>query len=387
MRALLRRSNQALLGEVDKLESALSSASVLPELSAYDKWIGEVCAHVREQGFQNLQDLDRGRDEILPDVLSETQRLAGWFRLYNERLVGPLLRSLPSDRLCLRVIAWLHSSHPEVQHVPAALSDGSFGVWPDPRLPIVYFMPSSRQLGLLYLPLLFHQFGHLLYTCHKPEMDDLVRELQERIEDLLTPISQRDDAQARERAKLRKAIVETWYEWAQELFCDAVGFTIGGPCFIHAFSTYFQMGGRSVFHLPPEDLEMSSHPVTWLRIRLLTDRVRKAGLFTESDDLKTEWDNIAKMVGVSEDYYGFYGAEFLPHVRQTLDDMLVETSPYHYIDSDLSSSKWDPDRSSPVHLVNRAWSVFLDDPEEYDRWERRVINAFLAATTSSREVD
>ncbi len=381
MREILRRSNLVLLREVDKLESALSLPSVLSELSAYHEWIREACAHFREQGFQNLQDLRLSKDEILSDILSETQRLAGLFRLHNERLAGPLLRSQPSDRLCLRVITWLHTSHPEARNVPAVLDDGGFGIWPEPRLPIVYFMPSSRQRGLLYLPLLFHEFGHLLYACHKPEMDDRVHELQEEIADLLSPLSQRDDRTAREDAKRRQIIVERWYEWIQELFCDAVGFTIGGPCFVHAFSTYFQVGGRSVFHLPQEDLELSSHPVTRLRVRLLADRVRKASLLAESEKLKTQWDNIAKMMGVTEDYYGFYVAEFLPPIRQTLDDMLTEASPYQYMVEDVSSSKWNPRSSSPIHLLNRAWSIFLDDPDGYDEWEEQAISTFCKQQT------
>jgi hypothetical protein len=385
MRELLRQSNLDLLREIKRLELALSSVSVLAELSAYHRQISEVCGILREQGHQNLRDLNLNEDEILPDILSSTQNLNKLFRLYDEHFASPLLRPLPSDRLCLRVITWLHASHPETQNIPAGLSDGGFRIWPEPRLPIVYFMPPSKQRGLLYLPLFFHEFAHLLYACHEPEMDDLVRELQEEISDLLEPISQRDDLQARENAKLRQAIVERWYEWIQELFCDAVGFTIGGPCFVHAFSMYLRMGGRDEFHLPKEELKSSRHPVTWLRIRLLVDRVRKAGWVTESDNFEAQWRTVAKMMGVTEDYYGFYVAEFLPYVRQTLNDMLVEASPYQYTDSDLAASGWSPDESSPVHLLNRAWRVFLDDPEEYRRWERRAVSAFLTGTTSGRK--
>lgn len=379
MRDLLRQSNLDLLREIDRLKSALSSASVLPELSAYYEWICQACTRFREQGRRNLEDLDLNKDEILPDILSETQRLAGWFRLCNERFAGPFLRSLPSDRLCLRIIAWLHAGHPETRDVPAGLDDGEFGIWPEPRLPIVYFMPPSRQRGLLYLPLLLHEFGHLLYACHKPEMDDRVHEFQGEIADLLEPVSQRDDLQAQESAKQRKAIVERWYEWIQELFCDAVGFTIGGPCFLHAFSMYSRMGGRSAFHLPQEELELSSHPVTWLRICLLAERVRKAGWSAESDSFEAQWNSIAAVMGIAEDYYGFYVTDFSPPIRQALRDMLIETSPYRHTDGDVSSSEWDPRSSSPVHLLNRAWSIYLNDPDGYDGWEKQAISTFLAS--------
>jgi hypothetical protein len=49
----------------------------------------------------------------------------------------------------------------------------------------------------------------------------------------LVPASQRNDRYAREQAAQRQAIVNTWYSWAQEFFCDAVSLTIGG----HATST------------------------------------------------------------------------------------------------------------------------------------------------------
>ncbi len=380
MREILRQSNLDLLREIDRLELALSSVSVLPELSAYHERISKVCEAFRKQGHQNLHDLNLNKDEILPDILSETQNLAKLFRLYNEHFASPILRSLPSDRLCLRVITWLHAKHPETQSVPSALSDGGFGIWPEPQLPVVYIMPSSRQQGLLYLPLFFHEFGHLLYTCHEPEMENLIYELQEEITGLLESGSQHDDPYAQEDAKRRKAIAATWYVWIQELFCDTVGFTIGGPCFVHAFSMYLRMSGRDAFHLPQEALESSRHPVTWLRVRLLADQARQMGWSTEADALENEWDKIAATMGITEEYFGFYDDRFLPSIRQTIDDMLIEASPYQFSAEDVSTSGWNPEPSSLVHLLNRAWAIFLSNPDSYDSWEEQAISGFLART-------
>ena len=385
MREILKQNNLDLLREIARLESAISSVSVLPELSAYHEWISRVCEALRKQGHQNLSDLDLNRDEILPDILSETQKLDNLFRLYNEHFASPILRSLPSDRLCLRVITWLHAYHPETQHVPVALRDGGFSIWPEPQLPIVYFMPPSRQHSLLYLPLFFHEFGHLLYACHEPEMDNLVHELQEEIAGLLEPASQRDDLYAQENAKTRRAIAAKWYVWTQEIFCDTVGFTIGGPCFALAFSMYLRMSGRNAFHLPQEELESSRHPVTWLRIRLLADQARQREWATEADALENEWDKIAATMGGIEDYHGFYDPSFLPYIRETLDDMLEEASPYRFTDRDVSSSEWEPDSSTPVHLLNRAWSIFLNDPSGYDSWEKQAISTFLKSSRGANE--
>ncbi len=377
MREILRQSNIDLLREINRLKSVVYSASVLPELVTYQAQILITCEMLRRQGQQNLRDLDLNRDELLPDILSETQRLASWFRLYNERFAGPVLRSLPSDQLCLRIIAWLHDHHPETHRVPAALSDGGFGIWPEPQFPIVYIMPFSRQRGLLYLPLFFHEFGHLLYVCHEAKMDELVYELQKSIADLLESTPQQDDLSAQEGAKRRRAIAVTWYLWTQEIFCDAVGFAIGGPCFAYAFSMYLRTSGRDAFYLPRSQLEFSHHPVTWLRIHFLADQVRRAGWPKEAEKLENEWSKIAATMGVTEEYHGFYEDRFMPLIRKTIDDMLTVASPWQFLDEDVAPSEWDPQSSSPVHLLNTAWRMYLQDPASYDSWEEQAISAFL----------
>ncbi|HID31135.1 MAG TPA: hypothetical protein EYP19_14210 [Desulfobacterales bacterium] len=169
MRRILCQSNLDLLREIGRLKSAWSSVSVPAELSAYHSRVAQDCCSFREQVLRNLRDLDLNKEDTLSDILSDTQRVTRDFQLYNRRLAGPILRWLESDRLCLRIIAWLHTSHPQTQNIPAGLSNEEFGIWPAPLYPVVYFMPASAQYGLLYLPLFFHEFGHLLYACCKGE--------------------------------------------------------------------------------------------------------------------------------------------------------------------------------------------------------------------------
>ncbi|MGA9351782.1 MAG: hypothetical protein WBW48_23685, partial [Anaerolineae bacterium] len=123
--------------------------------------------------------------------------------------------------------------------------------------------------------------------------------------------------------------------------------------------------------------------VTWLRIQLLADQARQIGWSAEADELENEWDKIAATMEVIEDYYGFYDPSFLPSIRETLDDMLEEASPYRFTDRDVSSSEWEPDSSTPVHLLNRARSIFLNDPSSYDSWEEQAISTFLASTETT----
>jgi hypothetical protein len=378
MREILRASNSDLLAEVDRLFVALKNKSVVPELATYRHYIIGACMCVREQLLSNLHDLDVDDEDILPDILSDTQRLARELGLYNQQLAGPILRGLESDRLSLRIINWLHAVHDKTKRIPAAMSNEEFGIWPSNSLPAIYFMPASAQAGLRYQPLFYHEYGHLLYACCQPEMDMLVRELQIQIAEILEPLTHRNDVYGQIEAIRRASIVLVWYSWSQEIFCDAVGLTIGGPAFLHAFNHYLRMGHRSNYYCSADELRHNTHPVTWLRIHLLAHRARSLGYAPLADTIEREWATIAGALKISEDYFGFYENEFLPIVIQTVDDMLTEAASYHFSPHESGDREWSSD-STPIHLVNRAWYQFKTDPDSYNQWERQTITAFLAS--------
>ena len=383
MRDILRLNNTDLLREITLLKRRLEEAatSIPPELQPFQDWIISFCDKLQATALQNLQNLNLGIDSILGNILSDTQVLTRGVRLFNQRLVGPVLRARESDRLCLKVLRWIHSTHPLTQHIPMALSDGDFASWPQLNWPTIYFMPPSAQHRLLYLPLFFHEFGHLLYACHEPEMDELVKALQKVIAQFLEPSAQRDDRHAQSEAKRRSVIVETWYEWAHELFCDAVGFQMAGPAFAYSFSMYFRVLMRDQYHIRPEELEHRGHPVTWLRIRLLADRARRMGFEADAKVLEDTWSKIAATMGIVEDYYGFYTDGFLPSIRQTIEDMIVEAAPRAFEAHEASAELLRIDSASttmlPVQLLNQAWRKFLTNENAYTEWEKKVIEDLL----------
>lgn len=364
------------------------ASSVPPELTSFYKWVCAACESYRRRAEQNLRHLAIGLDDILPDVLSETQNLLLDFQLFNRRLLGPVLRARKSDRLCLMLVGWLHRSHPQAGKIPAALSDGDFASWPFQDWPAVYFMPPSAQHRLLYLPLFFHEFGHILYSCYKLSMDALVEKLQKKVRQFLEPSAQLADHVARRDEQKRRAISETWYEWMHELFCDAVGLVIGGPSFAYSFSMYFRLLGREEYHLRYEELVGREHPVTWLRIRVLAERARRLGYDGVADELEETWSRIAETMGVDEDYYGFYEPKWLPDIQAAIDSMLAKAELGSFgvadvsaeIAGDLVEPSADLTAFSFIPLLNQAWRKFLKDPDTYAAWERRAIDALLTAT-------
>ena len=218
MQDLLKQNNVALCYEIEKLQHSLSNARIkIPEeLKTYTDWITNECENIYQRVLQNIRYLGLGQESLLKDILSETQSISNDFSILNQYQATPILRVRTSDRLPLKLLLWIHATHRRTKSIPVAIGDGVFSIWP--IKPSIYFTPCAAQQGLLNLPIFFHEFGHLLFGCYQPEMNDLVEELQAEIGDLLRPAVERDDKYAEAQEQNREVIVDRWYEWAQECF-------------------------------------------------------------------------------------------------------------------------------------------------------------------------
>jgi hypothetical protein len=378
LRALLVRRNEELLRNMALLTDLLQNAQVLPEAKPYQQYLLSRCIEqLRNAALKNLAVLQLKRDDVLDDVLSDTRVVISWAHRWVPRLVSPVLRSSESDRLCLSIISWMHKEHRETSVYPPAFVDGTAAIWPFTSFAPVYVFPSVEQRGLLYLPLLFHEKGHLLYNCHQPEMDDLVAELQRAIANALIPLNLRNDRHEEQQVLTQKIVVHTWYDWIQELFCDTVGLTIGGPCFLEAFASYLGTLTSSDFHLPKAALAHSSHPPTWLRVQMLAERAVEVGYTELAVRVQCEWRELAYTLVVEEDYYGYYQDSMADMVRSTIDDMLVEASPREHTAAQAQGGAWDPHTDSPVRLLNWAWQLYEANADSYPQWEKEQIRILL----------
>ncbi|NVL89791.1 MAG: hypothetical protein HWN69_02175 [Desulfobacterales bacterium] len=380
MQDLLMRRNQELIHNIEVLLDSIDKVQIPEELQPYKKYVVQMCKTLQGHINRNIAHLRLDQIDILDDVLSNTKQVTQYVRLLSSRLSTPLLRASSSDRLSLYIIGWLHKEHPQTANYPPAFVDGGCSVFPFELSP-VYFFPSAEQRGLLYQPLLFHEFGHFLYVRHKPEMDDLVSELRQDVTDLLVPVSQRNDRYAEEQAEKRQVIADTWYIWAQELFCDAVGFEIGGPSFLYAFSSFVGGLHQGDFSRQPKDLRLSDHPVTWLRVRFLAEWAATSGFADLAKAIEEEWSMVAQIIGAVEDYHGFYHETLSKAIKDTIQDMLTEASPRKHTDSEATAGGWSPTSDSPVRLLNWAWQIYTNDYEQYPTWEAEQIELLISNAT------
>ncbi|HMO79573.1 MAG TPA: hypothetical protein PKD24_02160 [Pyrinomonadaceae bacterium] len=376
MRTIIAQNNLDFRNEVEKIRREIDYDQHLPrELEPYRDWLVSVCGSILDAIETNFENLAKPDDSILIDIVSDTNIIARNVTILNSRYIVPVLRSKRSDLPALRLVSWLHESHRATRDNPFAISAGMFACLPYPGMPTIYFFPSSAHGQILYLPLLFHEFGHVLYAFHKVEMEALVKELQQKIAIRLQPSVVRNDRFSLEANRKLDKIAITWFEWTQELFCDAVGLKIGGPSFIHAFSMYCRMLGHEEFHVPEESLAFRVHPVSWIRVKLLASRADAMGFPKLAAELLEAWSDIAACSKITEEYFGFFSDAFLPIVNATIDDMLVESNPLGFDDAN--------GMTLPVSLLNRAWETFLNDPTAFSEWENAAIDELLGITTLS----
>ena len=349
-------------------------AEIPEELESYKAAISDLLQNYMNVIQVNFKRLALGKDEILEELLSDTQQVIYIFRIITDDLAAPLLRSSDADKLCLRFIQWIHLTHHKTFDCPAAITNGNVSILPRKGLPLYYF-PCVEQRNLLHLPLFLHEFGHELYLYHKREMDDLVSELRRDIADLLIPASLRNDRHSEHQAAKRQSITDVWYDWMQEFYCDAVGLIMGGPCFLKSFSTFLSPLRQVDFYRQPEHL-IAHHPVTLLRVRFLVKRASSLGYVELAQTIEKEWLAVAEASNIQEDYHGFYD-DILEHVvDECLENMLVETDPRPCTDDEVIGQDWHPETDTPIRLLNWAWQVYEQNPSEYFTWEAEKIPLF-----------
>ena len=380
MRDRCEEINHFLFQELEKLLGGLGSARVPDELSPYTSWLRTVISEMIDRTIRNLEYLDLyPSPDVHTSVVSDTQDTVRHFHRVNDRLAPPILKYTSDDLLAVRVLRVLHQSHPMTQSLPYAVASGRLEtLTPLPRTqpgsltPPIYYLPSSLQLGLRFIPLLFHEFGHPLFAAHFGRLEPLVRGLQAFVEGEVMPGLQRDDPTTARYLERARKIVHLWYSWAEELFCDAVALRIGGDSFLSAFSSYFGWKGKMELRLPPEEILKSSHPVSWLRVKFLGLAAESMGLAQGAARMRHEWEALAKHHDVSEDYFGAYEHRFEPVVREAVDAMTR-------VVDDTSEGDWTGSLGAFTAPLSEAWTNFRQSPREYPAWEERTLPGYLLA--------
>jgi hypothetical protein len=356
--------------EINSAQRIVEHCQVLPELEPLRQWLNDFYTTMQAELTKLLYYLQHADGELLTAISSELAKLQRGYRAVNVHYLPAVHRSRQSDRLSLTILNWLHSQHPQTTGCPVLIADQDFAIMPIVGNPIRYSLPVTYQESLLNVPLFFHELGHYLYEYHREELDMLVKEFQAKLDDFLFIPFQQNDSRTASLKQANSVIIETWYEWIQELYCDAVGLQIGGISYLNAFSYYLKANGRSMFHVSEKDLARRSHPVTWLRVKLMVHRCQALGLADSGSSIVDEWNQLAKIAKAKEDYFGYYNIAYQDDILQTLEDMLTETAPIQFQDYIFEDE-------NIIAVCHQAWEQYLHQPITYPAWEASTIQQLM----------
>ncbi len=314
MKHALEQNIQDIERECEIIKEALKKAVFPTELIPFYDWVIAIIDTIIKDNESSNYYLKLNRQRLFSTIYSNTQRNVNNLRILGATYIPILQRHHKDDKICLVLLGWLHKQHKVSQERPFGISSGSFSIFPNVQNPVIYYLPASSQGNLLHFPLFFHEFGHFLYAAHRQEVEDLIREFQTRISETIAIVNEENTPKNEKIREKNNAIIETWFSWMQEFFCDAVGLHIGGKSYLHIFSLYLRTSGNSSFYVNEENLKLSTHPVSWLRIKFLVQRAKVLGLEKEASDLEKLWQEMAKVLNIKEKYHGYFDEDFFNEV-------------------------------------------------------------------------
>lgn len=376
MKEALLQNIQDIERECKIIENVLANTNIPNELMPFKNWVSNFIQNIQQDNDRNRYLLGLGRPIQTKAAYYNTEQNANNLRVLASQYAHIVQRYHQNDYLGVVFLAWLHNQHSQSREKSFALSNGNFAIYPDVNHPMIYYMPVSSQLNLLHFPLFFHEFGHFLYAAHKQEVEVLIKEFQSKISDKIAIVNEENTEKNEKKRDKNNAIIETWFSWMQEFFCDAVGLYIGGKSYLHIFSLYLRLSGNSSFYANEENLKLSTHPVSWLRIKFLVQRAKTLGLEKEANDLQKLWREMAQILNIKEKYHGYFDEDFLSDAQQCLDDMIEETQPICFKDYLQNTDKqWES--MNFIELVNWAWEKYLENAEVYNLIEQKVVEHYV----------
>ena len=236
MKEYLENNFYLTLHEIEPSKQILQRQEICEELIPLKTWLSNALKELEDELLHNLYLLELNEEDTFRNIFKQIQIITRHLVFYNTRFIPSIHRYKPTDNVCLKVLTWLHNQHPILAESPIGVFDGAFMISASKRYPTIYYLPNSSQHILLHLPLFFHEIGHKFFAEYRPEMMDFVKEFQIKLLRFFKSPNQKNDKRSQVQAKKTKIIVvDTWTNWIEELYCDAVGIRIGEASYIHAF--------------------------------------------------------------------------------------------------------------------------------------------------------
>lgn len=332
----------------------------------------DTCKRLSSESIEQIRLLNNNPQMLLPE--NEPERLREYKRISKEleiiEKVGitTLNRWQAEDTLLNRITHQLsvEIKYPLTTPVVASLSKDFYCTYPGLNLLLV---PLCESKSLLYLPLLGHELAHHLLACQDdPLVEPFVIFFCDAVEKAMDYISSElQKWKQRHEPELLRFYLESWYrswfKWSSEIICDLFAVFSIGAAFVWSSLHYCLQYGENPYLLSKAP---SSHPPFGVRINAMTKALRLIGLNQDADKIENFWGKYIKTAGydIAAEYCRCF-PEFL------IDDIVEKAKSAH--DAINCSLIIDCIEENIRTILNKAWEVFWDQPNQYVSWERDQI--------------
>jgi hypothetical protein len=247
------------------------------------------------------------------------------------------------------------------------LSKDYYCIYPHLKLLCVPLLESD---SLLHLPDLYHELGHPLLTEeNNPKVEPYQEELGKFLVEVRSHFTKKIIHDIRnnngENERLYGHWLKSWTNWSIEFYCDIYAVVTLGPAFAYAHLYLSLKRGGNPFFVPKVG-QLVDHPNDESRAWVIAEVLRKLGFIEHVDDIQSRWNSYTPFTSYNkeDDFKHAYPAELMQKIAES------GLQAAKRIESKIAS----PEKQGVVaNLLNEAWKVFLQNPDDFIEREREMV--------------
>jgi len=342
--------------------------------------LAERCTNIIDSITQKLRsllaELENREEDDIRDILRKMRRRVREIEMVESYGISALYYVNDEIRYMNNLIHKIHNeinlplSRPSV----ACISTRYYYFHPFTN---VIFVPVGESNFLLHLPDVFHEMGHYVLfnkenTLRLKEVnrryDVAIKKVTDYFKDLLTRKIRETGPE--EKPRLIRHIHSQWKEyWINEFFCDLFALYTLGPAY--AWSHLHLTIKKSEDLYKFSEVLPQTHPSDDSRMRILLIGLHKLGFDNEANMILSKWNSMPLVLNTKPlvEYQYAYPEELMKEVAELFLSGLKDGN--FSIISPTNLQKQDSD--SIITILNEAWDLFWNNPEEFRNWEEKCI--------------
>ena len=240
----------------------------------------------------------------------------------------------------------------------------------------VIFVPVGESRFLLHLPDVFHEIGHEVLSEKDNELS--LRKISTSYQIAIRTITSYYDRLMKKKMRetgplaIPATIAHIHYQWKtywiNEFFCDLFALYTVGPAYAWAHFHLTTKKSEDVYEFSP--ILPRSHPSDDSRMKMLAIGMKKIGLGNNVSIIMSRWNEIPLVANTQPvtEYQYAYPDDLMNDVADLFLNALREAG--FALVSEKTIGRQD---DNIVGVLNRAWTLFWEDPQTFTKWEAQTV--------------